>query len=99
MIEALSTTKQVELIKKKEFAAVAFDPNNETFVVYIVFLVNSDIHLFCRAQIASLIQDETSKAVLAEYINFANIFCLDLGAELQKYTRINDHPIILVKSQ
>ena len=38
--EALSTTKQVELVRKKEFAAVAFDLRYETFVVYVTFLKN-----------------------------------------------------------
>ena len=35
--EALPTTKQVELIGKKEFAAIALDPGHETFVVYVAF--------------------------------------------------------------
>lgn len=33
--KALLITKKVELIKKKEFAPAALDPNYEVFVVYI----------------------------------------------------------------
>ena len=53
--EALSTTKRVKLVKKKEFTAAAFDPGNEIFVVYVAFLESfsnnskSDVHPFCRA--------------------------------------------------
>ena len=33
--EALPTTRHVELVGKKEFAAAALDPESETFVVHI----------------------------------------------------------------
>ena len=36
--KALSTTKRVELVGKKEFVAAALDPEHETFVVYIASL-------------------------------------------------------------
>ena len=36
--EALSTTKQVKLVGKKEFAAAGFDPGYETFVVHVASL-------------------------------------------------------------
>ena len=36
--KALPTTKQVELIGKKKFAAAAFDPGYETFVVSVASL-------------------------------------------------------------
>ena len=34
--KALSTTKQVQTIDKKDFVIVALDANNELFVVHIV---------------------------------------------------------------
>ena len=52
--KALLTTKQVELVEKKEFAAAALDPGYETFVIHVVFLKSpsntqeSDVHPFCR---------------------------------------------------
>lgn len=33
IIEALQTSKQVELAKKTEFTAIILDPNDKTFVV------------------------------------------------------------------
>ena len=35
--KALSTTKRIELIDKKEFAKVALNENFETFVVHVTF--------------------------------------------------------------
>ena len=40
--EALPTTRRVELVGKKEFAAAALDPEHETYVVY-VRSVSSDV--------------------------------------------------------
>ncbi len=46
--EALSTTSQVKLIDKREFAKAALDENLETFVVHILALnvTEPSIHLF-----------------------------------------------------
>ena len=46
--EALPTTKRVELVGKKEFAAAALDPERETFVVYVASLTSADIQVFIR---------------------------------------------------
>lgn len=35
--EILLTTKRVKLVKKKKFVATAFEPENETFIVYVAF--------------------------------------------------------------
>ena len=52
--EALPTTKRVELIGKKEFAAAALDPKNEAFIVHVASISrDSDFHPSRRAQIAS----------------------------------------------
>ena len=34
--KALLTTRRIELVEKKEFAAIALDPEHVSFVVYIV---------------------------------------------------------------
>lgn len=50
--EAVSITRQVELVGKKEFAPVAFNLEYEIFVVHVAFLAISDtseIHPFRRA--------------------------------------------------
>ena len=50
--KALSTTKQVELVEKKEFAASALDPRHETFVIHVAFLESSsqdgDVYSSCK---------------------------------------------------
>ena len=37
-VEALSTTSQIELIDKREFARVGLDENSETFVIHVAVL-------------------------------------------------------------
>ena len=38
-IEALFTTKKMELIDKKEFAVIVLDENVKTFMVHVVILL------------------------------------------------------------
>ena len=72
--EALPTTRRVELVGKKEFAAVELDPRHETYVVHV------------GPQIDDLIAKEAPTKVLAEYANFADVFSPDLTSELPKHT-------------
>ena len=107
--EALPTTRCVELVGKKEFAAAALDPESETFVVYVAslssdaspssFPLELDVHSFRRPQISGLIAEEASIKVPAKYLDFADIFSPDLASELLKHTGINDHAIKLVNGQ
>lgn len=47
--EALSTTKQVKIINKKELAKAALDENVETFVVHLASLISMiTIYLACE---------------------------------------------------
>ena len=98
--ESLPTTKQVKLVGKKEFAAAAFDPEQETFVVHIVSLENpsqkSNVHTFCRAQIAALVANEAPTLIPTEYSDFADVFSTELASELPEHIRINDHAIKFV---
>lgn len=55
IIETLLTTKQIELIEKKEFVTVAFDLDIKIFVMHIAFLVSSDFHPLYRVKIAFFI--------------------------------------------
>ncbi len=57
----LPTTRQVELIEKKEFAAAAPDPEYEAFIVHVATLIvdsGDEVHPSRRAQIAYLKADE-----------------------------------------
>ncbi len=97
--EVLPTTRQVELIRKKEFAAAALDLEHEAFVVHVAALsVDSgdEVHLSKRAQRAHLKADEAFTEVPSEYADFADVFSPKLAAELPKHTEINDHAIELV---
>ncbi len=97
--DILSTTRQVELIGKKEFATAALDPEYETFVVHIVALsvdLGDKVHPSRRAQIAHLKADEAPTEVPSKYTDFADIFLPKLAAELPEHTGINDHAIELV---
>ena len=105
--EALPTTKRVELVGKKKFAAVAFDLEHEIYVVYIGS-VSSDalpsssphkliVYPFHRPQVSGLIAKEALTKVPAKYSNFADIFSLDLASKLLKHIRINNYAIKLVK--
>ena len=89
---------------KKEFAAAALDPESETFVVHIASLSSNaspsssplNVHSFRRSQVSGLITEEALTKVLAEYLDFADVFFPDLVSELPKHTGINDHAIKLV---
>ncbi len=97
--DILPTTKQVELIRKKEFAAIALDPEYETFIVHVAALnVDSDdkVYLSKKAQIAQVKVDEASAKVPSKYPDFADIFSPKLDVELSKQMRINDHAIEFV---
>ena len=84
------------------FIAAAFDPGNEIFIVYIVFLESpsnnqkNDIYLFYRAQINALVANEAPTSIFIEYSDFANVFFRELALELLEHTEINDHTIKLV---
>ena len=96
------TTKRVELIRRKEFAAAAFDPEYETFVVDVAFLESpsstqeGDVHPLCRAEIAALVANEVPISISTKYSDFADIFSPELASKLPEYTEINDHAIELV---
>ena len=99
--EALPTTRRVELVKKKVFAAAALDPEHETYIVHIVSLsstppFDADVHPSRRPQISSLIAEKAPTKVPNEYVDFADVFSPDLASELPEHTGINDHAIKLV---
>ena len=99
--EVLPTTRRVELVGKKEFAAAALDPEHETYVVHVASLSSAplvaslDVHPSRRPQISGLIAEEAPTKVPAKYSDFADVFFLDLATELPKHTEINTHAIDL----
>ena len=103
--EVLPTTRRVELVGKKEFAAAALDPEHETYVVHVASLSSAplvaslDVHPSRRLQISGLIAKEAPTKVPAKYSDFADVFSLDLACKLLEHTGINNHAIKLVEGQ
>ena len=100
--KVLLTIKRFELVKKKEFIAVAFDPKHKTFIIHVICFssiqLDANVHSFRRLQITGLIAKDAFIKVSTKYSNFADIFSLDLAFKFHKYTGINDHAIKLVNS-
>ena len=98
--EAFPTTRCIELVGKKEFATIMLNPENEIYLVHVrsVSFIASpnfsplelDIYPFYRLQMFGLIAKETLTKIPAEYLDFADIFSLDLTSKLSKHTRINN---------
>ena len=90
IVEALLTTKKVQIIDWKEFAKAGLDPNKEAFVVYIVTITSKmTIYPEHKAQITLLKAKEAPVSVPAEYSDFANVFSEKLTAVLLKHIEIN----------
>ena len=91
--------RQIELIGKKEFAAVALDSEHEAFIVHIIVLSvdpGDEIHPSKRAQIIHLKANEVPTKVSSKYADFADVFFSKLAIELLEHMGINDHAIELV---
>lgn len=43
--KAFPITKQIELVRKKEYIVANFDPNDEIFVVHVAMLASSNLDL------------------------------------------------------
>ena len=104
--EAFPTTRCIELVGKKEFAAAALDPEHEIYIVHVRSVssdtsLNSllDVHPSHRLQLSGLIAKEALTKVSAKYLDFVDVFSSDLVSELLKHTGINNHTIELVDSQ
>ncbi len=97
--DILLTTKQVELIEKKEFAASTLDLEYKAFIRHVAAFnidLNNEIHPLKRIQIAYLKVDEVPTKVFSEYADFIDIFSPKLAVELPEHTKINDHAIELM---
>ncbi len=87
----LSTTKQVDLIGKREFAVTTLDPEHKAYVVHVVAFnidLGDEVHPSKRAI-----------KVPSEYADFADVFSPKLATKLPEHIRINNHVIKLVDDQ
>ena len=104
--KALPITRRIKLVDKKKFAVAVLNSEHETYVVHVK-LVNSnvlpsssplDVYPSQKPWISGLIAKKAPTKVFAEYLDFADVFSLDLVSELPKYTKINNYAIELVKN-
>ena len=98
--EALSMTRKIEIINKKEFAVAVLNADNKTFVMYIAAPAEPTtmlIHFSYHAQVVMLTSEETGIPV--EYSDFFDVFSSDSAVELSKHTGINNHPINLLDNK
>lgn len=97
------TIRWVELIGIKVFAAVIFDLEDKTFVVYIAYLTSLnpsiEIHPSCHTQITLLKANKAFIIILSKYIDFVDIFSLNFTAKLPEYIKINNLLINQVDGQ
>lgn len=99
--KAFFTIKEVPLIGKKEFAVVIIVSNDKIFVVYIISLISLylDIYSSYRVKIVYLKADKISIIVVFEYIDFVDVFSLDLVVELLEHIKINNDAIELINDK
>ena len=92
--EVFSTTRRVELVGKKEFAAAVLNPKYETFVIHVVFLkLVLGIYLDREAQIASLLTEDVK--IPDKYLDFTDIFSEKKALLLPKRIELNKYTINL----
>ena len=85
------------------------DLKHETFIVQIASfdsaaffnstMLDTNIYLSNRPQIAGFIDEEAFTKIFNKYVNFADVFFLDLMSKLPKHIKINDHTIKLYNGQ
>ena len=80
--EVLPTTRRIELVGKKEFAAAALDSEHETYIVHVASpgSLPLNVHPSRRPQISGLIAEEAPTKVPAKYLDFADVFSPDLAS-------------------
>ena len=92
--KALPTTKQVEIINKKEFAKAALDEKSEIFVVHVASLnLTPGINLDRAAQIASLLTEKVK--IIDKYSDSTKVFSEEKALVLPERTELNKHAIDL----
>lgn len=99
VVEALSITRKVKIINKKDFAKVALNEDVETFVVHIIPLCLGlmIIHSARKAQMDSLFIKGVT--VLIKYADFTVIFSKESVKILSESISINDYTIKLLDSK
>ena len=99
--EALSTTKQVQIVDLKKFFTVALDVNSKTFVVHVAIQERekTPVHSKRQVQVEALLFDKASTKVPAKYSNYSNVISAENTAKLLENTGINEYAIELEENK
>ena len=95
--KALPTTKQVQIINKKDFIIAALDADSKMFMVHVAIQKREEmlVHSEKQAQVGALLFNEAPTEVSAEYSNYSNVFSAEYTAKLPENTGMNEHTIKL----
>ena len=98
--KTLLIIKKVQIISPKECAKATLNQDQKAFVVHVTTLFNPmKMHPDQKVQIAAWIADEVLVTILAEYLDFEDIFSKESAAVLPEHIEINTHAIDLEKSK
>ena len=103
--KALLTTKQVQIINKKDFVIAALDIDSEMFVVHMAIwkqeemLVHSKRQAQIKPHVKALLFNEALTEVPAEYSDYSDVFSIEYAAEFPENTRVNKYAIKLEKGK
>lgn len=89
------------MIREKEFAAFALNPNYEAFIILLAALnvsPNSKIYYLKKALIVYLKANEAPTKVFSKYIDFKHVFLPKLATKLLDYTSICNHVIEFINN-
>ena len=99
--KALPTTKQVQIINKKDFVIAALNANNKIFVVHVAIRERERIPVYFKsqaqieAQVGVLLFNKALTKIPVEYSDYSNVFSAEYTAKLPENTGINEHVITL----
>lgn len=84
----MPTTKQVQIIDKKEFAIAVLDPTKVVFVVHMTYLGSKILIYLARKALEDLLVAEIVVIVI-EYSDYVDVFLEESATELLKCFNID----------
>lgn len=94
--------RRIELIDKREFAAVALDENAKTFMIYVATLLTTltmQVHPSYQAQVGLLLADKVPIKVSLKDLDYNDVFSFDIAMELSENTSMNEYIIELIEDK
>lgn len=94
--KTLSRTRQIKIIKKKEFILAVLDSKNKTFILYIISIITL-VYSNWKALITGL--EVETIIVFIKYSNFINVIFTNSTTKLPKYFKISYYFMNLKKDK